>query len=218
MKQLGYFLPTTSHLCCNEMICEKPSCKKTSAERERQRADGFYLELESKPAINGPVFLKILMKCIKFTHWILSNQNKYLQFLFFFLLLNQIRFITQMSEKHGKQEKTKTCFALSTLKHFWSYCIITYIHYFQFRSTYWWESEIWPGIWFTATLLINIFSVVFPAPRRPSFLWATEKETMSVCGFCFLVSDLTRLHSGSHPIHSETRICAPFWSAMCNLN
>lgn len=68
-----------------------------------------------------------------------------------------------MSEKHGKREKTD--FALPVLKHFWSYCIITYIHYL--RSIYIRKRKVTNHV-FTSLLLssihffINIFSVAFP--------------------------------------------------------
>lgn len=180
-SDIFYFLCTTSHSCCNQMTCEKPSCK-TPAERKqvRQRGDGLS-RIRIQQAINRSIFLKVQMKCMQFT----LKTNIYNSF-FFFFFLNQICYITNTSEKHGEREKTKTGFALSALKHFWSYRIITYIHYFRDRSTYWRESEIWPGILLLLLssdgYVINIFSIAWLhiSVLRLSKLWRRKRW---VCGF-----------------------------------
>lgn len=79
-----YFLCTTSHSCCNQMTCEKPSCK-TPAERKqvRQRGDGLS-RIRIQQAINRSIFLKVQMKCMQFT----LKTNIYNSFFFFFFKSN----------------------------------------------------------------------------------------------------------------------------------
>lgn len=163
------------------MTCEKPSCK-TPAERKQVRQRGDGLSKNQNPAGDKQIHFPQSSDEM----YAIYTQNKYLQFLFFFFFLNQICYITNTSEKHGEREKTKTGFALSALKHFWSYRIITYIHYFRDRSTYWRESEIWPGILLLLLssdgYVINIFSIAWLhiSVLRLSKLWRRKRW---VCGF-----------------------------------
>lgn len=83
-SDIFYFLCTTSHSCCNQMTCEKPSCK-TPAERKqvRQRGDGLS-RIRIQQAINRSIFLKVQMKCMQFT----LKTNIYNSFFFFFFKSN----------------------------------------------------------------------------------------------------------------------------------
>lgn len=131
-----------------------------------------------------------------------------------------------MSEKHGKREKTD--FALPVLKHFWSYCIITYIHYL--RSIYIRKRKVTNHV-FTSLLLssihffINIFSVAFPgAWLHISVLHSVYYgEGNSKCVWFFLPlppplkkktktkkPHLICLHIAGVILSSETRIWCPF--------
>lgn len=162
------------------MTCEKPSCK-TPAERKqvRQRGDGLS-RIRIQQAINRSIFLKVQMKCMQFT----LKTNIYNSFFFFFFKSNLLHNKYVGETWRTGENKNRFCFIRT--KALWSYRIITYIHYFRDRSTYWRESEIWPGILLLLLssdgYVINIFSIAWLhiSVLRLSKLWRRKRW---VCGF-----------------------------------
>ena len=164
---------------------KKPSCK-TPAERKqvRQRGDGLS-RIRIQQAINRSIFLKSSDEM-----YAIYTQKQIFTIPFFFFL-NQICHITNTSEKHGEQEKTNR-FCFIHTKALWSYCVITYIHYFRDRTTYWRESEIWPGILLlllsSDCYVINIFSIAWLhiSVLRLSKLWRRKRWVCGIFPFLWL--------------------------------
>lgn len=105
-------------------------------------------------------------------------EHKYLQFLLSNLFYNKCW-------KTWWSTVIKTGFALSVLKHFWSFCFMTFIRYLKNRSTY---SRVMKLdqvfrslLLFVICCVINILSLIFPVCISVSFIQSVmESQTVTM--------------------------------------